>query len=174
LPSAAAARSPTTDIGKPGWPSVLFFHGAPMSRLHLAYLEDRFVAARIRVVTPDRPAYGRPAPQPDRSLADWPADVAALADALGIDRFIVADHSSGGPYAVKHIRRRSPNRCRELIGAEERAPGAQRGASMTSDDQQAADRVSQEDDSPPPTGVRSRSPACFLGHHQTARPAADT
>ena len=33
-------------------------------------------------------------------MADWPSDVAALADALGIDRFIVAGHSSGGPYAV--------------------------------------------------------------------------
>jgi pimeloyl-ACP methyl ester carboxylesterase len=33
-------------------------------------------------------------------MADWPSDIAALADALGIDRFIVAGHSSGGPYAV--------------------------------------------------------------------------
>jgi pimeloyl-ACP methyl ester carboxylesterase len=33
-------------------------------------------------------------------MADWPSDVAALADALRIDRFLVAGHSSGGPYAV--------------------------------------------------------------------------
>jgi pimeloyl-ACP methyl ester carboxylesterase len=33
-------------------------------------------------------------------MADWPLDVGALADALGLDRFIVAGHSSGGPYAV--------------------------------------------------------------------------
>jgi pimeloyl-ACP methyl ester carboxylesterase len=33
-------------------------------------------------------------------MADWPADVAALADALGVERFLVASHSSGGPYAV--------------------------------------------------------------------------
>jgi pimeloyl-ACP methyl ester carboxylesterase len=33
-------------------------------------------------------------------MADWPKDVAALADALGIDRFVVAGHSTGGPYAV--------------------------------------------------------------------------
>ena len=33
-------------------------------------------------------------------MSDWPTDVARLADALGIDRFIVAGHSSGGPYAV--------------------------------------------------------------------------
>jgi pimeloyl-ACP methyl ester carboxylesterase len=89
-----------TDIGEPGWPCVFFFHGAPMSRLHLAYLEQQFLAEGIRVVSPDRPAYGGSSPQPGRSMADWPSDVAALAHALGIDRFVVAGHSSGGPYAV--------------------------------------------------------------------------
>jgi pimeloyl-ACP methyl ester carboxylesterase len=34
-------------------------------------------------------------------MADWPKDVTALADALEIDRFVVAGHSSGGPYAVE-------------------------------------------------------------------------
>jgi pimeloyl-ACP methyl ester carboxylesterase len=89
-----------TDIGEPDWPCVFFFHGAPSSRLQLAYLEQRFLAEGIRVVSPDRPAYGGSSPQPGRSMAGWPADVAALADALGIHRFIVAGHSSGGPYAV--------------------------------------------------------------------------
>ncbi|MFZ7128608.1 MAG: alpha/beta fold hydrolase [Desulfobacterales bacterium] len=89
-----------TDIGEPDWPCVFFFHGAPGSRLHLAYLEERFLAERIRVVSLDRPAYGGSSPQPGRSMADWPPDVAALADALGIARFGVAGHSSGGPYAV--------------------------------------------------------------------------
>ncbi len=88
------------DIGEPGWPAVFFFHGAPMSRLHLSYLEGEFLAQGVRVVSPDRPGYGRSSPQPGRSIADWPADVAALAAALGIDRFVVAGHSSGGPYAV--------------------------------------------------------------------------
>jgi pimeloyl-ACP methyl ester carboxylesterase len=89
-----------TDIGEPSWPCVFFFHGAPSSRLRLAYLEQQFLAERVRVVSPDRPSYGGSSPQPGRSMADWPSDVAALVDALGIDRFIVAGHSSGGPYAV--------------------------------------------------------------------------
>jgi pimeloyl-ACP methyl ester carboxylesterase len=88
------------DIGEPGWPCVVFCHGAPMSRLQLVYLEEALRAERIRVVSPDRPSYGGSSPQPGRSMADWPADVASLADALGLDRFIVAGHSSGGPYAV--------------------------------------------------------------------------
>jgi pimeloyl-ACP methyl ester carboxylesterase len=89
-----------TVVGAPGALDVLFFHGAPMSRLHLTYLHDRFAAGRIRVVSPDRPSYGGSSPAPGRSMADWPSDVAALADALGLDRFAVAGHSSGGPYAV--------------------------------------------------------------------------
>ena len=89
-----------TDIGEPGWPAVFFFHGAPMSRLHLAYLEEPLRVERVRVVSPDRPSYGRSSPQPGRSMADWPPDVESLADTLELDRFMVAGHSSGGPYAV--------------------------------------------------------------------------
>jgi pimeloyl-ACP methyl ester carboxylesterase len=89
-----------TDIGEPDRPCVLFFHGAPSSRLRLAHLEKQFFAEGIRVVSPDRPGYGRSSPQPGRSMRDWPSDVAALADALGLDRFVVAGHSSGGPYAL--------------------------------------------------------------------------
>jgi pimeloyl-ACP methyl ester carboxylesterase len=89
-----------TDMGEPDWPCVFFFHGAPSSRLRLAYLEQQFLAKGVRVVSPDRPSYGRSSPHPGRSMADWPSDVAALAAALGTDRFLVAGHSSGGPYAL--------------------------------------------------------------------------
>jgi pimeloyl-ACP methyl ester carboxylesterase len=88
------------EFGVPGGPSVFFFHGAPMSRLHLAGLEGQLAAQRLRVLAPERPGYGKSSLQPGRSMADWATDVAALADALEIGRFIVADHSSGGPYAI--------------------------------------------------------------------------
>jgi pimeloyl-ACP methyl ester carboxylesterase len=88
------------DFGNIGDPCVFFFHGAPMSRLHLAPLEDEFVAQGLRVVAPERPGYGRSSMQPGRSMADWATDVSALADALGIGHVIVAGHSSGGPYAL--------------------------------------------------------------------------
>lgn len=89
-----------TDIGDPTWPCILFCHGAPITRLHLAYLEEKFRSKHLRVVSPDRPGYGRSAPRAGRSIRDWAADVDALADALQLDRFVVAGHSSGGPYAV--------------------------------------------------------------------------
>jgi hypothetical protein len=36
-----------TDIGEPAGACVLFFHGAPSSRLRLAYLEQEFLAEGI-------------------------------------------------------------------------------------------------------------------------------
>lgn len=89
-----------TDIGEAHWPCLVFFGGAPTSRLRIGYLEDAFRRQGVRVVSPDRPGYGRSSPKPRRSMADWPLDVAALANALTLDRFMVAGHSSGGPYAV--------------------------------------------------------------------------
>lgn len=97
---ADGRRLAYTDIGHPDGSGVFFFHGAPMSRLHLLGLHDQLFAQGIRVVTTDRPGYGRSSPHPRRSLADWPADALALADYLEIERFLVAGHSSGGPYAV--------------------------------------------------------------------------
>jgi pimeloyl-ACP methyl ester carboxylesterase len=88
------------DIGEAGWPCLLFFGGAPTSRLRMAYLEDAFLAEEIRLIAPERPGYGRSSPQRGRRVADWPDDVRQLADAMGLDRFIVSGHSSGGPYAV--------------------------------------------------------------------------
>ena len=89
-----------TEIGDPAWPCVIFFHGAPASRLRVAYIEPQLLAKGVRVVSPDRPGYGGSSPQHGRSMADWIPDVTELADALGIHRFAVAGHSTGGPYAV--------------------------------------------------------------------------
>lgn len=89
-----------TDLGTTSSPVVMYFHGAPSSRLDLATLEDSFAGLDVRVVSPDRPGYGGSSPQPGRCLDDWPSDVAALADHLGVGRFGVMGWSSGGPYAV--------------------------------------------------------------------------
>ena len=89
-----------TDCGAADGPLVVYFHGAPTSRLDLTGFEESFSALGVRVVSPDRPGYGRSSPQPGRGFNDWPRDVAALADQLGAERFAVIGASSGGPYAV--------------------------------------------------------------------------
>jgi pimeloyl-ACP methyl ester carboxylesterase len=89
-----------TDCGAASGPLVLYFHGAPTSRLDLVDLDDAFAALGVRVVSPDRPGYGGSSPQPHRSWNDWAPDVAALADHLEVERFAVIGLSSGGPYVV--------------------------------------------------------------------------
>jgi pimeloyl-ACP methyl ester carboxylesterase len=89
-----------SEIGDTSGSIIFYFHGAPTSRLSLVPWEMEFANRGLRVVSPDRPGYGGSSPQPGRTMSDWPTDVARLADALGIDRFIVAGYSSGGPYAV--------------------------------------------------------------------------
>lgn len=89
-----------TQMGDVRGTPILFFHGAPMSRLSLLPWEEEFGNRGLRVISPDRPGYGGSSPQPGRTMSDWPSDMAELADALGIDQFVVAGHSSGGPYAV--------------------------------------------------------------------------
>ena len=54
----------------------------------------------MRVIAPDRPGFGASDPQPGRRFGDWPDDVFALADHLGVERFRVAGHSGGGPHAL--------------------------------------------------------------------------
>jgi pimeloyl-ACP methyl ester carboxylesterase len=89
-----------TDLGAPDGPVVIYSHAAPSSRLDLVAFGDAFLARGVRVISPDRPGYGRSTPLRERRREDWPADVAALADSLGVTRFAVIGLSSGGPYAL--------------------------------------------------------------------------
>ena len=89
-----------TDCGASSGPLVLYFHGAPTSRLDLVGLDETFGSLGVRVVSPDRPGYGVSTPRPCRHLNDWADDVAALADHLGTERFATMGISSGGPYVV--------------------------------------------------------------------------
>jgi pimeloyl-ACP methyl ester carboxylesterase len=88
------------DVGASDGLPIFYFHGAPGGRLDVAWMDDAFVAAGVRVVAADRPGYGGSSPSPRRSMSDWPRDVAALADHLSIDRFAVMGLSSGGPYVA--------------------------------------------------------------------------
>ncbi|HET7089491.1 MAG TPA: alpha/beta hydrolase [Anaerolineae bacterium] len=90
------------EFGRPEGYPVLFFHGTPGSRLQpLVFAEDSTLARLgLRLIAPDRPGLGRSDFQPKRGFSDYPADVVALANALGVDRFAVLGGSGGGPYAV--------------------------------------------------------------------------
>ena len=84
--------------GDPDGRPVFFFHGMPGSRLFIPD-PDAAVDEHVRVIAPDRPGMGGSDPQPGHVVADWPADVTPLADALGLGRFGVVGWSAGTPYA---------------------------------------------------------------------------
>jgi pimeloyl-ACP methyl ester carboxylesterase len=54
----------------------------------------------LRHVSYCRPGYAGSDRQPGRSIADCAADTAAIADALGIERFYVTGQSGGGPHSL--------------------------------------------------------------------------
>ena len=79
---------------------VFALHGTPGSRFVQLADPELYERYGVRWVAYDRPGYGLSDPRPGRSVADAPADIAALADALGLDRFLVVGASGGAPHAL--------------------------------------------------------------------------
>ncbi|BBH68773.1 alpha/beta hydrolase [Actinoplanes sp. OR16] len=79
---------------------VMWHHGTPNIGTPPAPLFAAAEQAGIRFVAYDRPGYGGSSPRPDRSVASAAGDAAAVADALGVERFAVLGHSGGGPHAL--------------------------------------------------------------------------
>lgn len=84
--------------GNPSGFPLVHFHGSSSSRLEHPIQQE--VLAGVRLVTIDRPGHGLSDFQPERTLLDWPNDVVALADHLGIEQFALSGWSAGGPYAL--------------------------------------------------------------------------
>ncbi|EPQ57500.1 alpha/beta-hydrolase [Gloeophyllum trabeum ATCC 11539] len=87
------------EYGLPTGFPLLYFHGFPSSRLEARALDRLARARRIRVIAPERPGFGLSTFR-HRRIADWPADMRALADHLRLERFAVLGASGGGPYAL--------------------------------------------------------------------------
>ena len=79
---------------------VMVCHGTPGSRY--TRHPDKAIYERhgVRAIVYDRPGYGRSDPKPRRSVADAAADVEAIADDFGFDRFAVVGGSGGAPHAL--------------------------------------------------------------------------
>ncbi|MDA1005889.1 MAG: alpha/beta hydrolase [Verrucomicrobia bacterium] len=88
------------EYGDPAGRPLYYFHGWPSSRLQGRLLHKIGQEQGLRIIAPDRPGIGQSSPQPNRRLADWPALLGSLADALGHERFLVMGVSGGGPYAL--------------------------------------------------------------------------
>jgi len=79
---------------------VFWLHGSPNIGSPPEPLFRTAEANGLHWVSYDRPGYGGSSPHDGRTVASAAADVAAVADALGIGRFAVLGHSGGGPHAL--------------------------------------------------------------------------
>lgn len=86
--------------GDPDGFPVFELHGTPGGRLNRHPDETKYAEAGARVITYDRPGYGRSDRLPGRVVVDCIADVVAIADELGIAQFAVTGASGGGPHAL--------------------------------------------------------------------------
>ena len=86
--------------GDPEGIPVLSISGTPgSSTLYPPHLRDA-AEQGIRLFSYDRPGYGGSTRQKGRKVADCAADIAAVSDALGLERFAVWGISGGGPHAL--------------------------------------------------------------------------
>jgi pimeloyl-ACP methyl ester carboxylesterase len=99
--AAVDGRSLTiVEWGDPGGFPVFLLHGTPGSRFVAQADASAYASVGARVITYDRPGYGGSDRFRGRRVVDSVADVSAIADSLGIDRFAVTGGSLGGPHSL--------------------------------------------------------------------------
>jgi len=87
------------DLGGDGHP-LFWLHGTPNTGEPPEPLYGAAAERGIRWVSYDRPSYRNSTPRPGRDVASAAADIATVADALGIERFALMGHSGGGPHSL--------------------------------------------------------------------------
>ncbi|MFC8917202.1 alpha/beta fold hydrolase [Streptomyces sp. NPDC047821] len=87
-------------LGDPQGRPVFLLHGTPGSRLGPAPRGMVLYQRGMQLIAYDRPGYGGSDRLAGRSVADVAADVADIADALGLERFAVVGRSGGAPHAL--------------------------------------------------------------------------
>lgn len=85
--------------GPPDGVPTLFFGGAAMGR-SLGFGADALAARNVHLIAVERPGLGVSDPAPQRTLADWPNDVAQLLADLAVSECRIVGFSQGGPFAL--------------------------------------------------------------------------
>ncbi|MFC7385232.1 alpha/beta fold hydrolase [Sphaerisporangium rhizosphaerae] len=98
--TADGRRLAVEEKGKPEGDPVFLLHGTPGSRVGPCPRASVLYRLGVRLICFDRPGYGRSDRLIGRSVATAADDVAAIADALGLERFSVVGRSGGGPHAL--------------------------------------------------------------------------
>jgi pimeloyl-ACP methyl ester carboxylesterase len=94
-------RRLAVEVAGPDDGDVVVYHtGTPSHRSLYGPLVGAGAERGLRHVTYSRPGYPDSDRQPGRTVGDCAADVAAIADDLGIDSFYVTGQSGGGPHSL--------------------------------------------------------------------------
>ena len=88
------------EYGKAEGEPVFFLHGWPGESHQGSLIHGAALQRGVRILAVNRPGIGGSSRQPGRGLLDWPPLLAAMADALGVERFRILGLSGGGPYAL--------------------------------------------------------------------------
>jgi pimeloyl-ACP methyl ester carboxylesterase len=88
------------ESGDPGGRPVFYLHGTPGSRVGPVPRGRVLYELGVRLISFDRPGYGRSDRQQARQVSDVASDVRAIAEELKIERFAVLGRSGGGPHAL--------------------------------------------------------------------------
>ncbi|WP_239160832.1 alpha/beta fold hydrolase [Virgisporangium ochraceum] len=121
-------RFDVSDSGPPDGRPVVLLHGFPADRTTWDAVTPALVADGHRVLAPDQRGYSpgaRPPRRRDYRLGLLAADVLALADAAGADRFDVVGHDWGAVVAL-HLAADHPDRVRTVAAFAGPHPGAWR------------------------------------------------
>jgi pimeloyl-ACP methyl ester carboxylesterase len=88
------------EYGDPNGKPVFALHGTPSCGAGFDWTDAPARELGLRIIAPDRPGIGHSDPVPLTSVAEYAPEIAALADAMSIDRFVVLGYSGGGPYGL--------------------------------------------------------------------------
>ena len=116
-----------TEAGDPTGAPVVYLMGIPTSRLVFPLHHQAATRAGVRLISYDRPGYGGSTAWRGRTVADAAADVAAVADAVGIDQFGMWAFSGGPPFTLG-VAAGLPDRVTRIVSLASPAPPAPVGA----------------------------------------------
>lgn len=104
-----------------GTHAIFDFHGSPSSRLNPTLRNPILNMLDVKVISFDRPGYGRSTNKPNRQIGDTADDVRQIADVLGIERFGLISRSGGVAHALG-CAALLPERVTGLVGLAGLAP----------------------------------------------------
>ena len=110
------------EYGDPAGAPWFFHHGGGDCRRLIALVSDAAAKSGVRVIAPDRWGISLSDPRPNGTLLDWPDDICALADSLGIGVFTVCGGGIGAAFTLA-CAYKVPERLTATVVTEVVSPG---------------------------------------------------